>query len=71
MTLPPVVVREASGSLPPIAESNLIVPLLVTDRSFAPSTAPVKLTLPVPVVIVVSPPSVVVPVTLKLLFVVL
>ena len=59
-----------SGTPPPTAALNSVAPVLLTASVWAPSTAPVKVTLPKPVDTVVAPPRRVGPVTENAEFVV-
>src|SRR6266496_882061 len=71
---PPSVVSELKAVVPPTMLLKVVAPVEFTARLCAPatvpSTAPVNVTAPVPVDTVTELPSVVVPVTLKALFVV-
>ena len=61
LTVPPAsVVTEVSGVVAPTFAAKLVAPLLFTTSACAPSTAPVKLTGPLPAVMLASPASVLV-----------
>ena len=75
VTLPPSVEAPATDRLvsavvPPTAPPNVVAPVPVLVRLNAPSTAPVRPSVPVPEATVRLPPSVVIPATDTLLLVV-
>jgi len=71
VVVPPAsVVKLVSGVFAPIVELKSVAPVLSAISACAPSTAPVKVILPEPVLTMRSPLRVVVPPTVTALFVV-